>query len=519
MSIDNLVLIQAVLSIVVVVNVILALIIFSRGFPSIADTLFGLIALACAVWGIAIIGFYSSVTMGGGRWLLVSHSSALLIPLMFLIFSWRFPQKIVRRPGPIILVAVPAVVILYLLFATPFVVAGRSTFRYTIGPAYPLYSFLLIAYFVSGFLFLLKQLKETASRLEKKQAQYVLAGSLAAATLAIVPDLVLPYFHIFEYTWLGPLFTLLMVVSLFLAMLRYRLFNVKVILTEVASALIIVALLLELFFVQSPMELILKTVVLIILVIFSQLLIRSVYREVEQREKIEKLSEEKSEFMSFASHQVKGPLTNFKNATSMILQGDFGPVSDEMRGIIGNLYQTAVQAIPMVQGFLDISKLEQEGGMQYEMKETDLKAIAGGVVSEAKINAELKRLSLEYADDGAENYIVNADPIKIKEVVFNLVDNAVKYTPAGSVSVFLAKKDGKVRFSVKDSGVGIAPEDAERLFTKFGRGKDARRFNVSSSGLGLFLAKQIITGHNGRIWAESEGSGKGSTFSIELAAI
>ncbi|MDP3970243.1 MAG: ATP-binding protein, partial [bacterium] len=106
----------------------------------------------------------------------------------------------------------------------------------------------------------------------------------------------------------------------------------------------------------------------------------------------------------------------------------------------------------------------------------------------------------------------------IREVFINLIDNAIKYTPEGSVSVGIEKK-GKNEFHyyVKDTGVGVAPSEAGKLFNKFVRGSDIALVQPDGSGLGLFIVKRVVEGHNGKVWAESEGLGKGTTFHVVIS--
>jgi signal transduction histidine kinase len=114
---------------------------------------------------------------------------------------------------------------------------------------------------------------------------------------------------------------------------------------------------------------------------------------------------------------------------------------------------------------------------------------------------------------------VSGDEEKIRDhVVRNLVDNAIKYTPTGSITIEVVRVGTIVRFSVQDSGVGITGEDKARLFTEGGHGKDSIKVNVHSTGYGLFIAKTIVESHGGKIWAESQGAGKGSRFVVELPA-
>ena len=119
------------------------------------------------------------------------------------------------------------------------------------------------------------------------------------------------------------------------------------------------------------------------------------------------------------------------------------------------------------------------------------------------------------ASDSA--FMVNGDEMKLREQVMrNLVDNAIKYTPTGSVRVLVTSTDDRAVFSVQDSGIGISEEDLSRLFTPGGKGSHSSDVNAESTGYGLFIAKQIVEAHGGRIWVESRGTGAGSQFFVEL---
>jgi signal transduction histidine kinase len=120
-------------------------------------------------------------------------------------------------------------------------------------------------------------------------------------------------------------------------------------------------------------------------------------------------------------------------------------------------------------------------------------------------------------DHTKEELLVNVDRNKLKQVMLNLVDNAVKYGGEGVVAIAAKKVEGnKVRFSVTDDGSGIAKEILPTLFHKFTRAPGAQQVNSSGTGLGLFVAKKILDAHKGKIWAESEGVGKGSSFLFDI---
>jgi signal transduction histidine kinase len=108
------------------------------------------------------------------------------------------------------------------------------------------------------------------------------------------------------------------------------------------------------------------------------------------------------------------------------------------------------------------------------------------------------------------------DPQKVREVIMNLADNAIKYTDQGKVEIFLEKNGNEVKYWVQDTGRGMTPDDIGKLFKKFSRVGSSRLVHTEGTGLGLYIAKQIIKKHNGKIWASSQGEGKGSTFALAL---
>jgi signal transduction histidine kinase len=205
--------------------------------------------------------------------------------------------------------------------------------------------------------------------------------------------------------------------------------------------------------------------------------------------------------------------------SSMLLEGSYGPVEDKPREIIDRVFQSSQKLNNIIEDFLNITRIEL-GTMKYQMADIDLAKITETVVNNMRPNIENKGLSLDYGADGG-SHIVRGDSGKLEQVVSNVIDNAVKYTPTGSISVAVKEvkgTDGKhhVRVEVKDTGVGIEASTIPKLFEKFIRADDAGKTNITGTGLGLYVAKQIMEGHQGKIWAESAGKGKGSTFIVEV---
>jgi signal transduction histidine kinase len=115
-------------------------------------------------------------------------------------------------------------------------------------------------------------------------------------------------------------------------------------------------------------------------------------------------------------------------------------------------------------------------------------------------------------------YTMQGDAEQLSHALFNLIDNAIKYTPNGEVTVSLARTDSGIRFSVKDSGIGIGEKDKDHIFTEGGKGEESQKVNPDSTGYGLYIVKGIALAHGGKVWFESPGPGNGTTFFMELSA-
>jgi signal transduction histidine kinase len=201
----------------------------------------------------------------------------------------------------------------------------------------------------------------------------------------------------------------------------------------------------------------------------------------------------------------------------MVLEGDFGELNDKAKEAIERVFQSTMNLTKVVEDLLNVSKIEQ-GGMKFVMEDFSLVEIARDMSKDLSISAEKKGLKLTFEGDKDEDCMVNGDKEKLRQVVLNLIDNSIKYTKEGSVNVSVKRVSDKVVFSVKDTGMGMTPEIKATLFQKFSRGEGSR-MNTGGSGLGLYLAKEIMEAHKGTIDVDSEGMGKGSNFHFELNAI
>jgi signal transduction histidine kinase len=239
-------------------------------------------------------------------------------------------------------------------------------------------------------------------------------------------------------------------------------------------------------------------------------------KELEEANKhLHRLDQAKSEFVSITSHQLRTPMTGIMGYLSMILQGDFGKVPKEQNKILHGLLDESQRMIRLINLFLNVSKIES-GKLELNLQPTRIGEVVEKVINMAKKAAEDKKLKLVYNKPKKLLPLITADHDKLGDVVQNLVDNAIKYTDKGSVTVDTKVDGNYVRFSVIDTGRGIPSGEAKRLFTKFVRGYGIAQVNPDGSGLGLYVARRLTEAHRGKIWVDSGGLGKGSTFHVRI---
>ncbi len=495
------------------------------------------LSLCSAIWSFGFFALLSSSTLETAyywRWFM--ESGSILIPAFWLNFVLIFLNLAKKKRGILMFGYVISIALWLLnlidffvhgIFAIEIVKKGIFNFYPTAGIGYILF----FIFFFGTVFYTLRELAKsykTSDGIRSQQIKFLIAaasfgfggGGMTFLFTFNIP--VMPYGII--------LFALYPVIIAY-TITAHRLFDIRVIATELLTAGIWIFVLARVFFADTAKEQFLDGGLLLVLVIFGFLLISSVRKEVAQREKLEELSKKladaneelkkldraKSEFISLASHQLRAPLTIIKGYTSMILEGTMGEISQTVRDALEKTYTSGEQLIKLIASLLDLSRIES-GKIRYEFKPTNFVELVKKVLGEFKGNADQEGVTLVFENKAEKLSLLSLDSDKIREAVVNLVDNAIKYTvPATPVAIVLEeKREGFVRFSVRDQGIGIKKEDLKKLFTKFNRTDEARAQDPNGMGIGLYFVKRVIEDHGGRVGVESEGIGKGSTFFVEL---
>jgi len=246
--------------------------------------------------------------------------------------------------------------------------------------------------------------------------------------------------------------------------------------------------------------------------------IRKAY-EVEKtaRQELEQLDKNKNQFLLTIQHHLRTPLTVMMGYSDLILNGAFGKSSKEIVNVTKKIQARTQELIKMVDEFLDVTQFKL--GKEVISFEPGVKVenVLKDVVADLELEAQTKNISLKFKKNKKILPTVRADKVKLKAALFNIVDNAVKYTTEGGASITVDEKDNNILVVVKDTGIGIAKDRIDTLFDKtFERGEGAQKVFATGRGIGLYLAGQIIKSHGGKVWAQSDGAGKGSTFFVEL---
>lgn len=506
----------------------LGFLVFLKAKKSVLSKVFFVFSILFSTW---LVGDLVTWTSNNYYLIYASWSTLVYLEILFYVLGFYFASLFVRKTD----LALWHKILLFLATLVPFYLTVTSQsvteFYQPVCEAsnnlfldqYKLYLEGFILVMLLGYIlkpFFIKKTNYT------KQSSLLMLGSMFLA---------LGVFSIAEYLAASTgnyelhLYSLF-IVPAFLIAITYSIFNLDVFNLKIVSTYFLVfgfviISALQFFFVSSKTDRLLTIITMALSISLIYLLFKNLKRESDQRERIEKLNvdlqnliQQRESLVHLITHKVKGSFTRTKYVFAEMLNDTFGVLTPEMRKMAQTGLESDDTGIKTIDLVLNASNL-QSGTVKYEMKSIDLKNIVENMITELKISAEAKNLKVS-TDIKEGSFNVKGDEFWMKEVIHNFIENSIKYTPNdGEVKVGLENKDGKVLFSVSDNGVGITPEDMSHLFTEGGRGKESTKMNVDSTGYGLYSAKLIVGAHGGKVWAQSEGKGKGSKFYAEFQAI
>jgi len=512
--------------------------VYSRERTSKINLFWFLISISTGFWSIGLFGvvFFTDKTYA---WIsqYVLDVAGIWIPIFFFNFILYVINKKLKKARIASFVVGIGLSILSFtdLFKTG--ISSKFDLNFWIDPGKLYFLFpLIFVFFVSlSIIFALREYFKTTKDVLKRQLKYILLTQIfgfGGGVTNFFPQL----FNVYPF---GNYLVILYVIFMSYAALKYRLFNIKVIATELLTLALWIFLLLKVALSETIQEFIINGSLLIMIFIFGALLVRSVWREVKQREQmeilnkkvqkayllekkaraeIEKITEAKTQFIMATQHHLRTPLTSMLGYMDLIFGGTYGKVSTKLKDPLQKFQISTKRLIRIVNTLLDISQFQMGKEVVTLQPGINFEDLIKEVMEELQFEVKNRGLYLKYNKIG-EAPKISADPEKLKVALFNVIDNAIKYTKEGGITVTLQKVGNKAQLSIKDTGIGLEPAKAKVLFgSAFVRGKEAKKVHGFGRGIGVYITGHIINAHKGKIWAESEGKGRGTTFIVELLA-
>ncbi|PJE73538.1 MAG: hypothetical protein COV02_02060 [Candidatus Terrybacteria bacterium CG10_big_fil_rev_8_21_14_0_10_41_10] len=477
-----------------------ALMIF-RGLKNKANIFFFLTLIATFFWIFGLGMFRMSSFENGIYWATLYYVSASFGSTYFLYFALFFANKNIGKIKLLnhLFIHLPGIFTIIVLLANFHFIKdytlepwGKSI---KLGPVYFFYATHIVGYFGYAIFTLIKRLI-SVSGIEKTQLKFIAFGTIVTIIFALVSNLFLP-FYTYQFVWVGPYLSIIMFVAITYAITKHHLMGIKTITSEILVGLLLSILFINIFFYDNNLWF--KIIIFLVAVLIGYFLIKSVFKEVRQREHIEKLMKMRSEFLDIASHQLKTPISVIMGTASMFKEGSIGKLPEEQQQkFVDNIYRKAVKLSGIVRDILSASEFDTEKFSLPEgrLEPVDLEKLLVKIKDDSKKEADEKGLELNFIKTKAKISPIISDEFYLTQAIANIVDNAIKYTKTGKIDIMLDEDKKKVILKIKDTGVGIPEGDKNRMFGKFERARNARDMYTDGSGLGLFISKEIIDAHS-----------------------
>ncbi len=512
--------------------IILACVIYFSNRKSSTSYTFLFFSLVTSFWGIVNYLNGQSISLFWAFWIvrLVMFSAVWQAFFIFQLF-YVFPETTFLYKKWYKFGLLPCTALVSLLTLTPMVFShvskvsaeGRIV-NIENGPLIGIFGIFSVGLVMFALFSLLKKIWYSKNT-EKGSLRLILWGTLMTFVLIIIFNFIFPAFlNNSSFVPFGAIFVIPFVFFTGYSIIKHNFLNIKIISTELLAFILSVAILLEVVMSNDLVTVIFRSSLFLLVLSVGIWLIKSVIMEVKQREQLEilykelqsvnirlqDLDKQKTEFLSIASHQLRTPLSILKGYIELIKDGAYGKASKELLGTLDNMDMSNERLIKLVDEFLDVSRIEQ-GRTKFVFHDYDMVELIKGVVTELSARAKDKGLSLKWKPE-FKKLSINMDDEKVRHVIFNFVDNAIKYTEKGEIKITVEQGEEGVEVKVNDKGLGFDKKDEVSFFTKFYRGENVKDINVTGTGLGLFVCKKFIETHGGKVWAKSPGLGKGSEF-------
>lgn len=490
------------------------------------------------LWSLSI---FLTILAHNDWWILFWSRASFFTPVCIVLSLYAFnkcfiPENIQKRTYSFALRAVIVTLIsagVFFMFAsfTPLILKSVHNLVSTFGPLQTPYMFFIFLSFAAVDYCLVKGYFLSAGN-TKDQFKDILLGIAISSVISIITNSLLPLVYHIEIRYLGPMGTIFFLTFTTYAIMKQQLFNIKLIATESVVILLSLGMVLDAVLTTSLEEGILKFFIWILVTYGGYVLIKSVKKEIQQKEELstlakkldkanqdlEQLDEAKDNFLSMAAHELNTPIAAIEGYLSMILEENMGgKIPTKAQGYLKNVFFSSQRLAGLVHDLLNVSRIESNR-IHVVYTEAQIEEVIDQSIAEVKVKADEvgHKLTFEKPDKLLPKTYL--DQPRIVEVLINIIGNAIKYTdPPGKIVIKCHADDGKIVVSIEDNGRGIPKDKYNHVFEKFTQ-VNVLTDQIKGTGLGMFISKNLIELHKGKLWFTSSVDPKdhGTTFYFSL---
>lgn len=523
---------MSVVVLISIICIILGIFVYFSNRKSLTNILFSLMAFTLVVW---ICSGYFSLTELSNQSLLLSKINISIIPSLLsiaLLFTLSFIGSTIRKKTMLLLI--PGVTLTALCLFTNLALTDLGS-RYEIssevgGIIYYIWAGLVVL-MVPWLIF--KKYSKSNDDSKKKMLPFLL-GLLFFGGLNIIFNIAFPILKVsHNYYRIGDYSSIIFLFFTAYSIVKHQLFNIKLIATETIVVIISIALAIEIFISSNVTDVLIKVAIWITASIGGLQLVKSVKREIEQREqlailakKLEKANDHlkevdklKDDFLSMASHELNTPIAAIEGYLSMILiEKMAGEIPAKAKQYLDSVFKSSQRLANMVKDLLNVSRIESNR-IHLIFEDKPIEDIIKQAVMEIMSKVREAHHTLTFEEPKKPMPKTWLDVTRITEVLINIMGNAIKYTdPGGKIAVRVTNDDQKIIIAIEDNGRGIPRDRQKGVFEKFTQ-VDVLKDQVKGTGLGMYISKKFIELHKGKIWFHSDGEGKGTTFYFSIPII
>lgn len=488
---------------------------------------FALVSFSVVLWTASMVAFRGFDNVNDiNIYTKVLYSSALLIPTVFLIFVNRFSStKSIYKSEFVAFFCFVGLVIL--TFFTPYIIRSVNIMQdqenqIIFGEMFFIYVIFLFVVFNLSFYNLILEYKKNKG-IRKKQILFIILGTTLSTYPAFFTNLIFPWMGIFSFNWVGQLFTIFLIIFTTYAIFKHHLFNIKMILSEILLGIIGIFLFIYIFISSSFYESIVSIIFFIIFVILGINLLKELLKGIEREKdlyisnkKLVDTIEAKDLFLRMTSHQLRTPLTSLNGFLSLILeQGqDKYQMNEYTKNDIIKVYINTQRLVELVNDVLSRNAIESGRFGVVIRPNVDIQEEISYLIQDNKYMLEYFKMKIIFKTIG-DSFVADIDNVRMKSVFQGLISNAI-YHGKDKIWITLIDDGNRLRIRVRTNGKGIDVNLKDKIFDPDFRTDSLYERNPNNTSFGLWIARVIVTMHNGTLALKESGTHKGTLFEIKI---